>query len=70
VRRREVLDRKRIPKRLETYVSDQWPGANESERVSAFKSARVEWADAHDLLSLPGDDEIRVPDEPWDESLI
>lgn len=53
-----------VPKSVAVYVSADWPGRNESERMSAWADARHVWKDSNDIIFLDGDDYL-IPDAPF-----
>lgn len=46
-----------LPANLAVFDEALWSGRDEAERYGAWMDARRRWADAHDLIELPGDAE-------------
>lgn len=70
MRRRQAVDKFRLPAKLAKFDPADWPQRNDSWRMVAWSGARQEWKDANGVDFLPGDDEIVIPDEPWDPDLV
>lgn len=64
MRRREKAQKLSVPKSVAVYVSADWSGRNESERMSAWADARNVWKDENGVDFLAGDD-YYIPDAPF-----
>lgn len=57
MRRRVRENRLGIPRRLERFSTSDWEGRDAAEKYGAWFRARGDWADAHDIDVMPGDEE-------------
>ena len=61
-----------LPRVLADFVPSDWPGGSEYQRYSAWRQARLTWAEANlsggvaDLPWWHGE----IPDQPWDEVVL
>lgn len=57
MRRRENGSSSVLPMKLAVFAPADWAGRDSSERYGEWMTARRAWADARDIIEIPGDAE-------------
>lgn len=77
MRRRDRTDPSTAPEHLQRFRLAEWPAASAWESWCAYEATVEAWcaergiSNRHDHPAFPTRlDEDRVPDQPWDQSLI